>query len=101
MTSLQIRQALEQGRQVRTKLHGNSMTPKIDSGDVVVIEPWPADRILKKGDIVFCKVSGNYYLHLVTALRDGQVQIGNNHGRINGWTKRENVFGRFVGRSGR
>jgi hypothetical protein len=43
-------------------------------------------------DIVFCKVKGRYYTHLVTA-KDIQkgLQISNNKGNINGWTK--SVFG--------
>lgn len=39
------------------------------------------------GDIVFCKVKGRYYTHLVKAKGDRGVLIGNNHGRINGWTE--------------
>jgi len=34
------------------------------------------------------------YLHLITALEKDSVQIGNNHGRINGWTPQSNVYGR-------
>lgn len=106
MTNLQIRDALAEGRTVAVRLHGNSMTPKICSGNLVTIEPLPADGQIKKGDIVFCKVRGSFYLHLVTATRNlpgarrvplvGSVQISNNHGHVNGWTKRENVYGRLV-----
>lgn len=44
--------------------------------------------------IVFCKVKGRYYTHLVKAKGDRGVLIGNNHGRINGWTK--SVFGKIL-----
>jgi hypothetical protein len=33
---------------------------------------------------------------LITALEKDRVQIGNNHGRVNGWTPKANVFGRAV-----
>jgi hypothetical protein len=49
---------------------------------------------LRRGDIVLVKVKGTVYLHQITALEKDRVQIGNNHGRINGWTPRANVYGR-------
>lgn len=39
-------------------------------------------------------LAGFVYLHLITALEKERVQIGNNHGRINGWTPKSNVYGR-------
>jgi hypothetical protein len=47
-------------------------------------------------DAVAARVAGTVYLHKVTALDGRRVQIGNNRGRINGWTGREKVFGRCV-----
>ena len=44
-------------------------------------------KVKMLGDIVFCKVKGRYYTHLVRAKGDRGVLIGNNHGKINGWTK--------------
>ena len=42
-----------------------------------------------------CKVHGNHYTHLVKAKDEKRgVQIGNNHGHINGWTK--NVYGKVT-----
>lgn len=35
---------------------------------------------------MLCSVHGRQYLHLIKAKRGEQYQIGNNHGRINGWT---------------
>lgn len=70
---------------------GNSMVPLIHSRQPVDIRP--VDRLIKVGDIVFCKIGRRYYLHLVTAADDKRVQISNNHGHVNGWTSRNNVFG--------
>lgn len=71
---------------------GNSMTPLIKHREPVTVEPVDTSK-LEKGDIVFVKVKGNIYTHKVTALGEDKVQIGNNHGKINGWTKLDNVFG--------
>lgn len=71
---------------------GNSMVPLIYSRQPVRLEPVDA-TLLERGDIVLVKVGGSVYTHKVTALRKGQVQIGNNKGGINGWTSLDNVFG--------
>ena len=73
------------------------MRPKVMSGARVVVEP-VALTDLAVGDIVLCRVKGNVYLHLVKAIRGSgantSVQIGNNRGKINGWTR--TVYGRAV-----
>lgn len=67
------------------------MTPRIKPGDKVELEPANVANVKKK-DAVFCKVNGNYYVHLVIKKADdGRVLIGNNHGHENGWT--DKVFG--------
>jgi len=67
------------------------MTGRIASGQLCSVVP--LDRDPQKGDIVLCRVRGHQYLHLVTAVRGDQYQISNNHGHVNGWTSRKNVFG--------
>jgi len=81
------------------KPKGNSMTPKIHSGDQVKIKVF-CTYAYRVGDIVYAKVNGNYYLHLLTAIDTSQgegdlarFQISNNRGRINGWTDAKNMFG--------
>ena len=74
------------GEAVIIKPHGGSMRPKVESGATVTLEPVNILE-LKAGDIVLCKVKGNVYLHLVKAVDNGRVQIGNNKGKINGWTR--------------
>lgn len=71
------------------------MTGRVSSGQLCTVAPLPldGDRQPAKGDVVLCKVRGNQYLHLVTAVRGDQYQISNNHGYVNGWTSRANIFG--------
>ena len=78
---------------VKMLAEGNSMTPLIKSGQKHVLSPVTLDKV-EVGDIVFCKVKGRYYTHLVRAKGDRGVLIGNNHGKINGWTK--SVFGKVT-----
>lgn len=75
---------------------GNSMTPILKSGQVVKVAPLTDESILKKNDIVLCRVNGHVYLHKITAIRDKQYQISNNHGHVNSWTNRRNIFGRVI-----
>lgn len=94
MNYLNIQEKLEQGETVTLKSSGNSMTPRIKSGDKVVIQPATVDDVGKK-DAVFCKVNGSFYVHLVyKKSNDGRVLIGNNHGHENGWT--DKVFGKVT-----
>ena len=70
------------------------MLPLIKSRQPVKIKPATWEDV-KVGDIVYCKVRGNTYTHLVKSKNpDKGVLIGNNVGRINGWTK--NVYGKII-----
>ncbi len=51
------------------------------------------DRLLKKGDIVLCKVKGSQYFHLIKATQGDRYQIGNNIGRINRWIEMNTIYG--------
>ena len=84
---------LRDGNQAVIKPHGGSMRPRVESGARVTLEPVEVEE-LEVGDIVLCRVAGNVYLHLVKAKQGGRVQIGNNRGKINGWTA--SVYGRAV-----
>ncbi len=87
---------LKLGQTVKFRPRGNSMVGKINSGQLCTVEPILEFNKLEKNDIVLCKVSGNQYLHLISAISGDRVQISNNHGNINGWTNRENVFGKLI-----
>jgi phage repressor protein C with HTH and peptisase S24 domain len=82
---------LQAGRTVQCRPRGNSMTSRISSGQLCTIAP--LDRDPRKDDVVLCKVRGSQYLHVVSAVRGDQFQISNNHGHVNGWTPRKNVYG--------
>lgn len=86
---------LRAGETVSFRPRGDSMTPRIESGDLCTVEPVdPA--ALRTGDIVLCKVRGAEYLHLVKAVQGGRYQIGNNRGHVNGWVGAAAIFGRLV-----
>jgi len=84
---------LQTGKTVSFRPRGNSMVPKINSGDLCTVKPYTSTHVLAKGDIVLCKVNGTQYLHLVTGVRSNQVQISNNKGHVNGWTSLSNIYG--------
>jgi len=49
---------LKNGETVSFRPKGNSMQGKVDSGQLVTVEPI-GERELQKGDIVLCKVNGS------------------------------------------
>ena len=82
------------GETIISKEPGNSMTPILKSKQPVRIEPCTWEDV-EKGDIVYCTVRGNTYTHIVTAKNPKRgVQISNNHGHVNGWTKK--VWGKVI-----
>ena len=85
---------LQNGETFVTSEKGNSMVPLLKSGQEHELSPITWDKCVK-GDIVYSKVSGNFYTHLVTAINDKKgVQISNNKGHVNGWTKQ--VYGKVT-----
>ena len=86
---------LKRGETVQFRPRGNSMTGKIESGDLCTVVPARKED-LAVGDIVLCKVGGAQYLHLIKARQGDRFQIGNNRGGINGWIGMNGIFGRCV-----
>lgn len=84
---------LRAGETVSFRPRGNSMTGKIDSGQLCTVMPIQPES-LTVGDIVLCKVNGREYLHLIKAIQGPRFQIGNNRGRINGWVSANSIFGK-------
>ena len=68
------------------------MKGKVNDGDLVTIAPCKYEE-LSVGDIVLVRVKGNDYLHLIKAIDQKRVLIGNNRGRINGWVGHNCVYG--------
>jgi len=89
---------LQHGETVTLNPRGNSMTPKIMSGQQVTVAPLkPEDRV-EIGDIVMCRVHGMDYLHLVTSITGNQetFQISNNHNHVNGSCSRQKIYGKVT-----
>ena len=85
---------LNKGETFITSEKGNSMTPIIKSGQKHKLAPIKLKDV-NVGDIVFCKVKGNFYTHLVKAKNEKKgCLIGNNKGGTNGWTKQ--VYGKVI-----
>jgi hypothetical protein len=97
---------LKVGKTVSFRPKGNSMLPRIKSGQLVTVQPVFQDALSqiredcpKPGDIVLCEVGRAQYLHFVTAVENNldqasmsrRYRISNAHGRINGWTTK--VYG--------
>ena len=87
---------LQNGETVQFRPRGHSMKGKISSGQLCTVEPIEDYELLKKGDIVLCKVNGNQYLHLIKAIQGTRFQIGNNRGGINGWITQTSLYGKCV-----
>jgi len=54
----------EEGK-VAFRPKGNSMVPRINSGDLVTVS---LSKEYNIGDVVLCKVGRNHYVHLVKAI---------------------------------
>ena len=87
-------QRLLAGETIISREPGNSMTPKLQSRQPVRIAPTTWEQV-EIGDIVYCRVRGSFYTHLVHGKNiDRGVLIGNNHNHMNGWSKA--VFGKVT-----
>lgn len=87
-------ESLLAGDTVTFRPRGNSMQGRVESGQLCTVAPLTEPPV--PGDVVLCKVNGAQYLHLVKATQGDRVQVGNNKGRINGWTTRAQVYGKLV-----
>ncbi len=72
------------------------MRGRIESGQLVTLEPVGNRRVAVE-DVVLVRWKGNYILHVVKELRDDQILIGNNLGKINGWAPLEDVLATVTG----
>ena len=76
---------------------GQSMTPILKSGQPVRVISVQENTELNKNDIVFVKVSVHFYLHKISAIKNNKsYQISNNHGHVNGWVSRAQIYGKVV-----
>ena len=74
------------------------MKPRIESGNLVTVSPEVGE--LQTDDIVFCKVKGNCYVHLIKAIKQQEEStlylIGNNRGGVNGWVGSAAIYGKVT-----
>lgn len=89
---------LKRRETVSFRPRGNSMSPRIDSGDLCTVEPVDPSH-LGVGDIVLCRVRGAEYLHFVKAIQGERYQIGNNRGGVKWLGRRERAL-RTAGEGG-
>ena len=96
---------LKAGENIKRREGGNSMVPKIFSREEVEYVPVNSADDIHEGDVVWCKVKGNHFTHLVKAKRPEancwRFLIGNNKGGINGWIGIENIFAKAISVEGR
>jgi hypothetical protein len=84
---------LQQGQMARIRAQGGSMRGRIESGQLVSLEP-ATTADLRPGDVAFISWKGNYLLHLVLRVEAGRVLIGNNLGKANSWVAADDILGR-------
>jgi hypothetical protein len=89
---------LKAGNTVSFRPRGNSMKPKVESGQLCTVAPLEAPPV--PGDVLLCTVGGRQFLHLCTAVKGlvekQQYQNSNNHGFVNGWITVKQVHGKLV-----
>lgn len=85
---------LQEGQDCIVIGYGQSMTPILKNAQPAFVEALKETTELKKGDIVFCKVNGYYYLHKIWSVKGpNSFLIGNNHGHANGTVSRNSIYG--------
>ena len=94
--NIQTVEKLKSGQTCLVQGFGQFMTPILKSGQVCKVEPITEDTVLKKNDIVLCKVKGHIYLHKISAINGKRYQISNNHKHVNGWVSRDCLYGIVV-----
>lgn len=90
----QLRLNLLEGQDVVFRPTGHSMRPRVQPGQQVRIVPATLETI-DAGDVVFCRVNGQFYLHLVRAKEASRgALIINARGHVNGWTR--HIYGKAM-----
>ena len=98
MNYKEYKNILEAKNVVKFRPKGHSMEPIINSGQLITVEK-VEPSFLRVEDVVFCKVNGAYYVHLIKEIKYSDkyyLKIGNNKKRINGWTSEDKIYGKVV-----
>lgn len=75
---------------------GHSMEPDIHNGDRCLVYPRNQGFRPRVGDIVFCKIGGNYYLRKIVSVKGLRVHIGDNRGKTYGSVSVNDIYGTFA-----
>lgn len=68
------------------------MRGRIESGQLVTLEPVSDASKLAVNDVVLVRWKGNHILHIVKEIRHKEILIGNNVGKVNGWASMVDVI---------
>ena len=99
-----IKDFLVSKRSVQFRSSGDSLAPRVRSGDVTMWEPITDHSSLEVGDVVFCAVQpgDRFYGHMIHDIGEWHGatywSIGNmkDPPHINGWCSAEHIFGRLM-----
>jgi hypothetical protein len=84
--------ALKENGECQIRPHGGSMRGRIESGQLVTIKAVVPSEV-SIDDVIFVRWKGNHLLHIAIDIEDGEVLVGNNLGKTNGWVPLQNVVG--------
>lgn len=93
---------LQRGEIVEARGGGNSLMPKIRSGECCQYFPVTKHEDIKVNDIVFCQIKGRYWGHKVKTItnvggEDGKhYTISNMKGWENGTIPLKNIYGKVI-----
>ena len=96
------RARLQAGETVEFRGSGNSLHPRIKSGECCRYVPVRKHEDIKEKDIVFCQIKGRYWGHMVKKKTfvggkdDYEYTISNIHGWENGTCALEHIYGKVV-----
>lgn len=78
-------------------VYGHSLAPVTDRAGAVVAKPLTADKTVKVGDLVFCRLHGHYRIQKVRYIKENEhYAVGNTRGYVHGTIGREDIYGRVV-----
>lgn len=88
---------VRQGATIRLRAAGHSMTPAIQSGDVLLVEPAPVER-LSIGDVVLARAGRHLIAHRIARVGPGPAFLlrDDQTGRDDGWFAAATLLGRVV-----
>eukprot|EP00929_Paragymnodinium_shiwhaense_P045241 TRINITY_DN23138_c0_g1_i1.p1 TRINITY_DN23138_c0_g1~~TRINITY_DN23138_c0_g1_i1.p1 ORF type:complete len:418 (+),score=59.55 TRINITY_DN23138_c0_g1_i1:146-1399(+) len=93
---------LQAGETVQFRGGGNSLHPRIKSGECCKYTPVFSHEDVKEKDIVFCQIKGRYWGHMVKkktfvgGTNEYEYTISNIHGWENGTIPLGNVYGKVI-----